>query len=117
MSVLKHITIICLGLLLILESSAVSIVAFTEDDIAVNSLDLLSESIGRIEQENTSNIISTIDSSTVQPELRLGIESLLEANQEYAKNTISLADSGSISSSVSPSLGEMIGSVEGLNTF
>ncbi len=87
MSVLRYILIIILNLLLILESSAVSVFALTEADIAVNSLESLTFPIETVEQEIASEVNTNI-AKEMQPELKLDIQSLLEANRAYAeKNT------------------------------
>ena len=91
MSVLRYISIIILNLLLILESSALSVFALTDADIAVNSLESLSLPIETVEQEIASEVNTNI-AKEMQPELKLDIQSLLEANRAYAeKNTIATA--------------------------
>ena len=91
MSVLRYISIIILNLLLILESSALSVFALTDADIAVNSLESLSLPIETVEQEIASEVNTNI-AKEIQPELKLDIQSLLDANRAYAeKNTIPTA--------------------------
>lgn len=84
MSVLRNIAIITLNLVLILESSSLSVVALSNEDIAVNSLEVLSLPIETIDQEIASNI-STEQKTEIKPALKLDIESLLDANREYSK--------------------------------
>jgi hypothetical protein len=87
MSVLRYISILALNLLIILESSSMSVVALTSEDIAVNSLDALSLPIETIDQDIASNV-STKAISEIKPELKLDIQSLLDANRAYReKNT------------------------------
>lgn len=87
MLVLRYISIIILNLLIIIESSAMSVVALTSEDIAVNSLDALSLPTETIDQDIAGNV-STKNISEIKPELKLDIQSLLEANRAYReKNT------------------------------
>lgn len=83
MSVLRYISIILLNLLLILESSTFSVVALTDADIAVNSLEALSLPVETIDQEIASTTVQAI-SKEIKPELRVDIQSLLDANRAYA---------------------------------
>ena len=83
MPVLRYISILILNLLLILESSSLTMVALTSDDIAVNSLDALSLPIEVVERDIASTLSIPVVPS-IRPELRLDIESLLDANREYA---------------------------------
>lgn len=84
MSVLRNIAIITLNLVLILESSSLSVVALSNEDIAVNSLEALSLPIETRDQQIASNI-STEQKTEIKPVLKLDIESLLDANREYSK--------------------------------
>ena len=87
MSVLRYISIILLNLLLILESSTFSVVALTDADIAVNSLEALSLPVETIDQEIASTTVQAI-SKEIKPELRVDIQSLLDANRAYAVEQI-----------------------------
>jgi hypothetical protein len=61
------------------------VVALSNEDIAVNSLEVLSLPIETIDQQIASNISTNI-ASEIKPEIKLDIQSLLAANQEYSKN-------------------------------
>jgi hypothetical protein len=63
------------------------VLALSSEDIAVNSIDALSVPVEHIEHEIASSVM--IDQKTeTKPELRLDIQSLLDANREYReKNT------------------------------
>ncbi len=82
MPVLRYISILTLNLLIILESTSLSVAALASEDIAVNSLDALSLPIETIDQEIASAKMESI-SKEIKPELKLDIQSLLEANQAY----------------------------------
>ena len=91
MSALRSISILILNILLILESTALTVVALSSEDVAVNSLESLSLPIETIEQEIASEVNTNI-AKEMQPELKLDIQSLLDANRAYAeKNTITTA--------------------------
>lgn len=92
-------------------------VALMDEEVAVNSLESLSLPMEGRDRDIGNRIISTIDSTTIQPDLKLSIESLLEANQEYSNNRISLVDEEILSSDATITTLGMITPVEGLNTF
>jgi hypothetical protein len=116
MSVLRYISILILNLLLILESSALSVVALSEEDIAVNSLESLSLPIETIEQEIASEVNTNI-AKEVQPELKLDIQSLLDANRAYAEKTTTISEEDMILSESAPSDLAILTSLDGAGVF
>ena len=98
MSVLRSISIIILNLLLILESSSLSVLALADEDVAVNSLEALSLPIATIDQEIASTNIKNT-TKEIQPELKMDIQSLLDANREYTQGLTGSLDGFSALSS------------------
>lgn len=91
MSALRSISILIFILIFIFQASFASVSALSEEDIAVNSLESLSLPIETVEQEIASEVNTNI-AKEIQPELKLDIQSLLDANRAYAeKNTITTA--------------------------
>lgn len=116
MSVLRYISILILNLLLILESSALSVVALTDADIAVNSLEALSLPVEIVDQE----IASTTKDNTpkeAQPELKMDIQSLLDANRAYAEKTTTVSEEDMILSESVPSDIAILTSLDGAGVF
>lgn len=116
MSVLRYISILILNLLLILESSALSVVALTDADIAVNSLEALSLPVEIVDQE----IASTTKDNTLkeaQPELKMDIQSLLDANRAYAEKTTTVSEEDMILSESALSDIAILTSLDGAGVF
>lgn len=98
MSILRYISIIMLNILLILESSSLSVLALADEDVAVNSLEALSLPIETIDQEIASTNIKNT-TKEIQPELKMDIQSLLDANREYTQGLTGSLDGFSALSS------------------
>jgi hypothetical protein len=102
-----------LNLLIILESSSMSVLALTDTDVAVNSLDALSLPI----EMRDSEIASIKTEST--SDLKLDIQSLLDANQEYAKKNTATSEND-ITDSLSeatPWSTQILASLDGRDIF
>ena len=82
MPVLRYISILILNLLLIIESSSLGVLALSSEDIAVNSLESLSLPI---EMDIASEKITETLPISAPKELKMDIQSLLIANQEYSQ--------------------------------
>ncbi len=118
MSVLRSISIIILNLLLILESSSLSVLALADEDVAVNSLEALSLPIATIDQEIASTNIKNT-TKEIQPELKMDIQSLLDANRAYATTNTTITETGATddTSETHSSSTEILTSLDGSDVF
>ena len=88
MSFFRYIQILSLATIVIFQTSFASVVALSDEGIAVNSIESLSIPIEERDQDIANTTVQNAPKE-IQPELKMNIQSLLDANREYAtKNTI-----------------------------